>query len=184
MITSALVEPYGVRDPDAFVSNVNPIIATSSCGDPPEGRSVVVASPKTEVAETSVLARTFVQDGGERGKIYKDTDGDYAAFRDTGVIVSGDIGCVEEKLRTSNFGNASSALPKRLAGRTGSIVTFGIDRESAVPAAETISMAKDDRKVPPAFFTTETAFDESGIKRTTTSDLGFVGWMIAQISAD
>jgi hypothetical protein len=62
--------------------------------------------------------------------------------------------------------------------------TFGTDTDVASAVANVIAEKKSDNSQANSLFVSETRFIRSVIERRTVSDFGFVGWLIAQLSAE
>ena len=62
--------------------------------------------------------------------------------------------------------------------------SYGVDFEAAAAIAEFLSEMKIDHARVASRFRSETRFTRSGMERKTTSDFGFIGWIIAQLNDD
>jgi len=87
---------------------------------------------------------------------------------------------------------AAKTIRRRVAGRhdmpafkyrdLGSVATVGRDRATADSVAELMSNDTITGTSATSTFLTETRFTRSGMERKTTSDFGFIGWIIAQLA--
>ncbi|MEP6945359.1 MAG: hypothetical protein ABJA02_05535, partial [Acidobacteriota bacterium] len=182
--SKALFAPYGIRDPEMFLSGAGTNILTANV-DADGDKPVVIAEIKDPEKIRKALPidlRPFEQETDVR--MWTSPDGDLAAAIVEKYIVVGDAdsvrACVMQKLKKvdANGGVYFGLLgePKRAAA------TIGIDSTSVRQIADVISGKKSDNGNPRSTYFTETRFTKFGIERKTTSDFGLIGSIIAQLN--
>lgn len=187
--SSILSEPYGIRDPEMFLSGVETNILTANFdfeGDKPVTIAEIIDADKVRKAlmpEIKLSKQSTTETGVE---IWKSEDGDLsAAFVDTYIVV-GDaesvLKCIQAKHnpvdgKLSIYGNFLGE-PKK------SVVTVGFDNAAAERIARVFGETMPLSTNPESFYITETSFSKSGIERRTVSDFGLIGSIIEQLGKD
>ncbi len=184
-LAESFVEPYGIRDPEGFLSSVGPILVTSKCSENEDENPIIGSKQRGEMAHASLLAQTRAVNSGEGAVLYRSLDGQHAAFFDAGVVIAGDYDCVAKISGASYLGQPpiSSDLPYKLRDRHASIITFGNDRGVDSIVALLAREGHGDTQAVSTYLT-ETRFTKSGMERKTTSDFGLIGAIIAQLAQD
>jgi len=185
-----LFEPYGIGDPELFLAAGNSSLTTANLS-PEDEKPLLLTSFIDEVKMMkSLLADLRIrEDGGMRTD-----DGDTAAFQvptHQGEIqwASGDAESVKAIYPLK--GTRSILLDGTLADelkyqfdKSSLALTFGRDTSSTITIVNILAREGlvDTQAV--STYLTETRFTKTGMERRTVSDLGFIGWMIAQLAAE
>lgn len=182
---SEMAEQYGIADPELFLSGVGGSIFTARI-DPEGERSVVVASVINAENVRRSLARDSKPDASapEGVEMLRAGDGSTATAFVQGLIISGDPEAVAASLAALGSGNLA-ADPQGLKpfSAPATAVTRSRDSTSAAVVAEVLSEKKDGAAYS-SVSTTETRFTRTAIERRTVSDLGMIGWIIAQLASE
>ncbi|MBP6003497.1 MAG: hypothetical protein KA746_08705 [Pyrinomonadaceae bacterium] len=187
--SKALFAPYGIRDPEMFLSGAGTNILTANLDADGEKPVVIAEVMNPEKIRKSLLidTRPYQQWPADLEVQFRtSSDGDLAAAFIERYIVVGDADsvrtCVKQKLKKVDAkGGAYFGLlgePKRAAA------TIGTDVTSARQIVDIISGEKSDNGNPRSTFFTETRFTKTGIERRTISDFGLIGSIIAQLAQD
>ncbi|MBS1769206.1 MAG: hypothetical protein JSS77_06050 [Acidobacteria bacterium] len=172
-IGTALFEPYGIGEPEKFLSSIDGRIVTVSLA---EDQAAAIVKPSTNGQLQGLLPEL---DPAAKKQ------GD-AETLDVAVQYTGNLAVVGEKDTVSACvaGGARSDIADVLfAADPGSVSTISKD-DAAIKAIA--SFLGDERTANRAnvFSLSRTDFSKSGVVRTTTSDLGFIGQIIAMLSDD
>src|SRR4051812_47830065 len=112
-------------------------------------------------------------------------DNDLAEFTNGRTLVVGSLDCVgplSEAIGPPTDVVSENQPPDALRKTGVPIISIGKDKETASPVAQVMSELREDNQPTGWSFTTETRFNKSGLERKTTSDFGFIGWIIAQLN--
>ena len=192
-LAAALLEPYGIADPETFLSAVDPFIMTIRMdADGDEGAAIVNARDYSEVErslpEELRQGRRATFQGAE---MLVSEDESLAVGRKGNLVVLGDRRSVEKCLSAS-AGKGRIAAPGDLryvdifadARRPEhTAVTVGRDRETAAKLASIFGDSPRTR-VTEGYYVVRTDFDPQGIRRIYQSGFGFAGSIIVQFAAD
>jgi len=183
-ISSALLEPYGISDPDRFLGSVGPTVATAN--DAEDGEKPIVVTSivnedglKTSVAKDAVIVKDHEQTVFDEGKIGISYLNGRVHVGDANTVV----GAVAKE--TAEPEDRKPYLREYLSKRTAPITTYSYDDRIAVQIRDMFRIAyggKDDKANSVAI--TETRFTKSGMERRTVSDFGLIGSIIAQLAQD
>ena len=186
---NGLFEPYGIEDPELFLSSLG--------GRDERSSNIVTVRMDVDSDESVMLSmsgnhgltqKSFVKDMktpryGEDGYSWWSTsDGDTEIDFERGPIT---LGPAEEvkKIRLRRGSRVPDTL-RRMAESDAPIVTIGRDHGSILPLISFLAReGHGDTKVVSTYLT-ETRFTKTGMERRTVSDFGFIGWMIAQLAAE
>lgn len=176
--SSAFFEPYGIRDAEMFLSSVSSPIVVSRFDD--EGENVVaIAALEGDAVRSSLLPDIKRDSASQDVERWKSEDGDVAAiFHDSRVTI-GSADNVPDFVTQGTGGRFASQRPSNAC-----VVTTGTDRTSTLPIVEFLAREGHGETIVRARYTTETRFTKTGMERRTVSDLGFIGWMVAQLAAE
>jgi hypothetical protein len=182
--SSSLFEPYGVEDPELFLSAVGPDISTVSMDA--EGESVAVVAPVKDAAKVKAsLAKELntskppKYDAG--AETWTSEDGELAASILRNFVIVGDAETVSKCVKA-----AAAERPGQPASVPSGPAAFTRGREFD-PAARLIDVLSDRREGSGPLveaYTVQTRFDKNGVVRVTTSDFGMLGWLIEQFAAE
>ncbi len=184
-----LAEPYGIRDPELFLSGVGPSIVTALI-DVSEEKPILIASVKDlEKVKKSLLPeiKPLVSKDGEPGiETWILDEDDYGiAFVGNFVYIgngNGVIKCLTQIM--IGVETRQSEILRHFGNSSSEIRTVGSDKDSAAKIADILSAKKAEDLDPMSFYSTETRFTKTGIDRRTTSDFGLIGSIIAQLGGD
>ncbi len=185
-----LFESYGIADPERFLASLP--------SDPYPSRNIVTARLSEDADEVFVikthsgggssvlgsLAGTFIPAGKivEEGlNVWDQKDGDLQlriVYDRLALGPKTDLARFDGP-RFSPADSIRKEPLRRLAASNAPITTVGTDRR--VIGAVVAMMTNEDHSQPTiSEYFTETRFTRSGMERKTTSDFGFIGWIIAQ----
>lgn len=183
-LSGVLFEPYGIRNPDMFLSGVDSNILTATIDDEP----FVIATMGDEQKVKKSVDPDLRSDKAptDEGVTFWRTEGNEigAAF-DKNLVILGSVVGVGSGFRHGKFSMVTppKEILERLVRSKSPITTIGTDLETAVLILNVLSQReRDDTKMNPTFYLTETRFTKSGIDRRTTSDFGLIGSIIAQLA--
>lgn len=180
-------EPYGIRDPEMFLSAISGSILTAKIDEEGE-KPVVIASLKDAEKAKKALAADLKpnkQATDETGiEVWKTGDGDIAAAFVGNKIIAGEAGAVMDCLKARAGGNTFNKSPSLVSLLTvnAASATLGGDKSVAASLAEMLSEKNSDNAHAGSIYVTETRFTRSGIERRTVSDFGLIGSIIAQLA--
>lgn len=172
-IGTALFEPYGIGDPEKFLSSVDGRIVTLSLA---EDQAAAVVKPSTN-GELQGLVPELGPAANKKGD---------AETPDSAVQYTGNLAVVGEKdtVLACVAGGAKSDIADALfTADPASISTVSKD-DAAIKAIASFLGDEKTANTANAFSLSKTTFTKAGVVRTTTSDLGFVGQMIAMLADD
>ncbi len=185
--SGALFEPYGIRDSEGFLSTVGPVLVTAKCDEIGENGIVIGTTLDDKKTQRTVEAQVGPWIGDEGSRHFESKDREYATFYDFDVVFSGDFDCVGEIGGPSYLGVPDQNrqwFRTKLGQRKASVVSLGNDTTSTLKIADIlVNEGHGDTQVVSTYLT-ETRFTKTGMERRTVSDLGFIGWMIAQLAAE
>lgn len=183
--SNAFAEPYGISDAEVFLSGVGSNIVsirTDSEGD----RPALIATVTNAEAVRRSLSKDLKPDSAARDtfgfEVLKDEDS-MAVFAGN-IVITGDIDAVTACLQAKSGGASLGPSTVQLFRPGNSAASLSFENEQALHIADLLSEAKPDAKPVNSVTITETRFTRSGIERRTVSDLGFIGWMVAQMAAE
>lgn len=184
-----LFEPYGIRNPEAFLKSVRPKILVVNFAPEGDEPTIVASSNDLTATQKSLTPlSTHFAEPNEHGVLtwFDEREGITAKFLGNEVVAGSDEGvgtAFNMEQSTAGYDPSDSSL-KRLAGSDASIATLSHDVHAPIAIGEMFSQnATDSLKVSSMSFT-ETRFNRFGMERKTTSDFGFIGWIIAQLNED
>ena len=179
--SSALFEPYGISDPDHFLSSVGPAVATAN--DAEDGDKPIVVTPivnaedlKASVAKDAVTVKGHDQPVFDEGIIGVSYLNGRVHVGDANTVV----GAVAKETVQSE--ERKPYLKGYLSNSTAPITTYSYDNKIAVQIRDMFRIpgGEDDKAGSVAI--TETRFTRSGMERRTLSDFGLIGSIIAQLA--
>lgn len=189
--SSIFFVPYGIGDPEIFLSSVNHFLITVKCDAEGEKPAVIATSRNISQTERSMLKDLLPvkEKRSEDGEVRMTNDNDLTALLKGNRIAIGDSDCVGRINAEDIFMNGGPSVRddvylKQLRSSSAPITSLGSDTTSAGQIAEVVATKRSDSVIRPSAYFTETRFTGTGMERKTTSDFGFVGWIIAQLSED
>ncbi|HCA57186.1 MAG TPA: hypothetical protein DEP46_04280, partial [Blastocatellia bacterium] len=123
----------------------------------------------------------------EQGTIvWRSAEGDVAMTIAGDVVVIGNPDAVQRSLESGKRASGSE-LPmsiKTLAASTAAAITIGGDSEISGRIADVLSAKRSNEAPIVARYTTETRINQKAIERTSVSDFGIIGSIIALFAAE
>jgi len=182
--SGSLFAPYGIADPELFLSGIASNIVTSKI-DPEGEKPVVIAAIKdAEKVKKSLVAELRLQK--DAANTWKSEDGELAAVIVDNVIITGDSEAVAKALDAKQSGNniSKSDAYRSFMDSKAAATTTGRDAEIAGKIAEVLAEKRSDDAEAATIYLTETRFNQNGIERRTVSDFGLIGSIIEQLGGD
>ncbi len=179
----SVFEPYGIEEPEAFLSGIGPVIYTARLDEAGE-RMLVVATVKDEAAVREGLGGDFdfSKPAEQLGTANSWTSNDSAlrAIFNGPTLILGDADGSVAMLN----GNQPLASPfiDQLAASRAAAATVATDTTTASLVADVLSQRKAENVR--AQWMTQTRFHKNGIDRKTTSTFGLIGTIITQFAAE
>lgn len=181
---SSVFEPYGVEEPEVFLSAVESELYTTKL-TPDSEDVVVVATIKDAAKVRSSLAKeiNFGRPAESQfgGSLWKSEDGELAAAIVGEAIIVGDAASVIKCLEARQAG-PNAELARQLAASDAVSTTIGSDTGSLDRLVDVLAERKSDGQVAPLAYRTETRFNKNGVERRTISDFGLIGWLIERMA--
>lgn len=184
--SGSLFTPYGVADPELFLGSVVSPIYTATFDD--EGETLLVAARFTDAEQ---LKRSLVEEFDTSKPAEKlgtadswlSEDGELRVIFTNEWIIIGAGKQAAELYRRMALGEPPSNT-KDLQMTDAAIVTFGEGIGNVPQMIGVLSEMKAEGDEASLKWRTETRFDRNGMIRTTTSDFGLVGTIIAQFATE
>ncbi len=189
-----LFEPYGIRDPDLFLS---------SFGGKYQGSLNIVTAKLDAQSEDSVLvaprgdlqlavkalspgfkAPNPIIEGGLN--VWSSSDLDLqVAFDGFHITIASreDLSKING-MRLGDLTDIRSESLRQLAVSKAPITSVGRDMTSTLALIDILAREGHGDTQVVSTYLTETRFTKTGMERRTVSDFGFIGWMIAQLAAE
>jgi hypothetical protein len=182
--SGSLFEPYGIANPDLFLSGVASNIVTAKI-DAEGEKPVVIASVK----DIDKVKKSFVPElkpQKQAADTWKSDDGELTAVLTENIIIVGDSEAVAKCLSAKQSGDniSKSDAYKPFSESKAVSVTLGKEAETAGKIVEVLAEKKSEDADAPAHYLTETRFNQNGIERRTISDFGLIGSIIEQLNAN
>ena len=184
--SGSLFEPYGIEDPEMFLSAVGPQLITVRIDANGED-AAVIASIKDRAKIRSSLAKEInfskAPEKISGADVWKSEDGGTAAaFSDDRLIV-GDADTVLKCLEAKQAG-ATSSLGQAFAGADAVATTVGMESDPSAKIIELFSERKNENEAFVSQYRIETRFNKNGVERRTISDFGLLGSILAHLHSD
>lgn len=193
--SSSLFEPYGIENPELFLSGVSGSLQTVRLDA--EGEEVVAIahvkdaeSVRASLAKELNLAKFPIGNGTVRAKppspfetIWRSEDGELAATIYQEMIVIGDAAGVD-KCKTAYVATTNAAadsVVSPLRSSNAAIVTIGSEADPQARLVTVLGGRKEGNDVLIKNYVTETRFNKNGIERRTVSDFGLIGTIIERL---
>ncbi len=190
--SAAFFEPYGIRDPQLFLSLIDKA---------PAGRTILSAklTPESEpiIIVTGSFPHKFLKSLTPELKpppqiiegntnIWSTPDGEMQARFDLGSVLIGSKANLAacSQLVAREIEDVKSKTLHKVALTKATIATAGEDNETVGQIAEMVSEKKPNGAKATSNYFTETRFTKSGMERRTVSDFGLIGSIIAQLGAE
>ncbi|MBV9216722.1 MAG: hypothetical protein JO053_11150 [Acidobacteria bacterium] len=184
-----LFEPFGIGQPSKFLNSVRSNMVTVRCDRDGEEAGLITRLNGSPPPNDFLLPNMKVTARANLASLEFSSDEGMSAFIDDAVLISGNKTCTD-RFSAESFLNKTNQEPtgilKSIARSDAPITTIGRDTALAPAIADMLSEKKSDEaeaEAASAYFT-ETRFTKVGIERKTTSDFGFIGWIIAQLAEE
>lgn len=183
--SNSLLESYGVKDAETFLSAVGSDILTARF-DADGEKSVAVATIKdSENVKKSLIDEINFKTPPEKignAEIWKSEEDEISAAFIENVLVLGDsesvLQCLNAKQTGQNF--TKNQIYKNFAASKAVAVTFAKEAESAEKIANVLGKAKENANFSMNYLT-ETSFTNNKIERKTVSAFGLIGTILEQL---
>ena len=188
-LSTGLFEPYGVADPEMFLSAVNGSGLVTAQLDTAGERTVAIARVKsTELLKRSVISELDLgraPENVEGANFWRSSDGGTAAAMVNDIVIIGDAAGVLECLKTRSGGKSFKDVPRpNGSAPTGPISSIANVTDERAWLVEVLSERKDEKTQLTQRTFTSTNFDRNGMHRNTVSNFGLIGSIIAQLASD
>ena len=184
--SGSVFEPYGIEDPELFLSAVGSQLVTVKIGADGDDAAVIASIKDQAKIRASIAKEIHFGKPPEKisgADVWKSADGETAAaFVDDRLIV-GDADTVLKCLDAKQAG-ASSNLAQMFAASDAVATTIGSESDPSAKIIELFSERKNDGEVLATQYRTETRFNKNGIERRTISDFGLLGSILSHLNSD
>ncbi len=184
--SGSVFEPYGIEDPEMFLSSVGPQLLTVRIGSDADDAAVIAtvrdgAKVRSSIAKEIGISRPAEKQFG--ADVWKSEDGELAAAIVGDVIVIGDATTVLKCLESKQSGG-NPQVAQRFASSDATAVTVSIDSESGAKIVDLLSERKNENERIESVYRIDTRFNRNGIERRTISDFGLIGSIIARLTSE
>ena len=178
--SGSLFEPYGIANPELFLSGVASNIVTAKIDAEGEKPVVIAAIKDIEKVKKSLVAELKPQK--DTPNTWKSDDGDLTAIIVDNVVIAGDSEAVAKALEAKQSGNniSKNEAYKSFNESKAVATTIGRDAEIAGKIASVLAERKSDDAEATTVYLTEPRFNHNGIERRTVSDFGLIGSIVEQ----
>lgn len=187
--SGSVFEPYGIEDPEAFLSSVGSTLVTVKPGPDSEDAVVVARVRDAAKIRRSVAREVDFGRGAEQvsgADVWRSSDGEIAVAFVGDIMVSGDeesvLRCVEARRARGNV--ADSEMARQFSSSDAVSVTVANETDSVRKVVEMVSGLREGAEPVVLSSRTETRFNRNGIERRTNSDIGLIGWIIEQLARE
>lgn len=187
--SDSLFEPYGIDNAEQFLTSVDTQLITARFDGEGE-RQVVIAKVKDRAALLNSVAQELRSEKPtepESGTaLWRSTEGDVAMAIAGDVVIIGNPEAVQRSLESGRrtSGTELPASIKAIAASTAAATTIGSDSEISGRIADVLSAKKSNEAPVVARYRTETRINQKAIERTSISDFGIIGSIIAQFASE
>ncbi len=183
--SNSLLESYGVKDAETFLSQVGSEILTARFDADGEKSAAIVEVKDLETVKESLIDEINFKISPEKhgnAEIWKSEEDEISAAFIGNKLVLGDsesvLKCLEAKQTGQNF--TKNPIYKNFAASKAAAVTFAKDAESAKKIADVLGKAKQNANFSMNYLT-ETSFTNNKIERKTVSAFGLIGTILEQL---
>lgn len=184
--SGSVFEPYGIEDPETFLSAIGPHILTVKATADPDDVAVIAKVKDAAKIRAGVAKEIDFKLPPEKqfgGDYWKSADGEVGFGTVGDVVIVGDAGtvlkCLEAKQSQPN-----SELAQTLAASDAAAMTYGVDPESIGKLVEVFAERRNENEQIPMTYRTETRFNANGLERRTISDFGLIGEILENLDSD
>jgi hypothetical protein len=186
--SSSLFEPYGIEDPEGFLSAIGPIIYTAKL-DLAGDKAIVIATVRDAAKMRASLPREL--DLSKAPEKVGNADSWVSEDSDLRLVLDGELMAIGDPFSVitfyQNYSDANAAPSReaavKIAASNAAAATVLFDPAVYSGIAAAISEAKIEG-IPSDISFTETRFNKNGIERRIESDTGMIGRIVAAIVSD
>ena len=186
--SSSLFEPYGIEEPELFLSSVGSALQTVRFDSDGEESAVIAAIRDLDrLKQSAARELNFAKPPAkfENADIWRSEDNELAAaVLDGRIIIIGENGSVEKCLAAYRAGQTGRAADRQIPTSDAAVVTIGTDTDADARLVKAMGEPKEGHAALTQTYITETRFNQKGIERRTTSDFGLIGTLLAQVARD
>ena len=190
-VSGTFFEPYGVDDPELFLSSVGTQIVTVRLDMDSENAAAitsVIDKPKFDQSVSRTFDASRLKFKSEVGRVlFLSRNGDMALGEFGPQFVIGELTavnlCLYEAADRPRFDKNPNAV-RFFENHDFAATTYGIDTTSTGAIVDLIAPAGHGDTQTVSTYFTETRFTKTGIERRTVSDFGLIGSIIAQLGAE
>ncbi|MBK9527586.1 MAG: hypothetical protein IPO41_04545 [Acidobacteria bacterium] len=189
-LSGLLFEPYGIRDSEEFLSSIGPGIVTAR-RDEQDEKSVIITTLKEKGGypggfDTGRLTPAIgLSPNGDQFYGTNPKDDEPFSF---GVLTNGKLlignSLYNLTLPDRPKHSATDRLSRSLKANRSPLNTFGLDNDAGLRLISLLAREGHGDTQVVSTYLTETRFTKTGMERRTVSDLGFIGWMMAELAAE
>ena len=188
VLANTIFEPYGVQNPEMFLSGIESNFLTAKFDAEGEKPFVIATIRDNQKVMKSIVSglKPFPRSAEHGIQFWQTDDNEIGAVFETNTIIIGSVVGVGSGFSGGSLPGTSpnSDSLKHLTGSTAPITTVGRDDDIAAILVGVLSEARYADAKEKTYFATETRFDQKGIERRTVSDFGFIGWIITQFGKE
>lgn len=188
--SGSLFEPYGIEDPEAFLSSTQSPILTVETSPDGEDAVVIAAVKDPARVRSSIAKEVNLAKPPERqlgADLWRSEDGEIAVAFIGDVVVSGDresvLKCLEARAARGDV-PAADDWSRQFAASDAVAVTVASEYATLGRLADVISDRAETSDPVRSLSRTETRFNQNGIERRSFSDFGLLGMIIAQLAQE
>ena len=184
--SESLLEDYGIKQAEEFLSAVGSEILTAQFDDEGERSVAVVKIKDLEKLKKAIGGEINFGAQPEKlndAEVWKSADETLAAAFVGDVLILGDIESVEVCLQAKKDGQNFAKKPafQRFSKSKAAATTYGEDLETGGNLVELLGIPKQQPDEISPNFITETTFTKKGVERRTISDFGILGSILEQV---
>ena len=184
--SGSLFEPYGIEDPELFLSAVGKQLVTVKLAADSEDVAVI-AQIKDATKVRSAIAKeiSFAKPPEKHfgADVWKSEDGEFAAAFIDDRVISGDAEIVLKCLEAKQAGG-NAALAQEFASSDAAATSVVNEVDSFGKMIDVLAERKTENAPIPSQYKTETRFNQNGIERRTLSDFGLIGYIIEHLAQE
>ena len=182
--SSSLFEPYGIENPELFLSAVGPAILTVTMDA--EGENVAVVAQTKDVVKVKAslaqeLATSKPPKTVEGTEMWTSEDGEFAAAIVGNFVVAGETESVQKCINAFASRDKNAAPVPR---PNSAALTRGRELDPEAKLIDVLADRKPESGPLVEDYTTETRFEKNGIVRVTDSEFGLIGSLIERFAAE
>ena len=184
--SNALLESYGIKDAETFLSAIDSEITTVNFDAEGEKSVVIVGVKDAEKLKKSIAGIDFKKqpEKHQKSEIWISEDANSAAIFIENLLFLGEVQSVVKCLEVKGNGENFTKNPSfKFFNESKTVaVTSGSETDSAEKIVEVLAELKDEKPRITTHFLTETRFTEKGFERKTVSDFGLLGDIIERFN--